>query len=58
MVGHLDTDYLAASSAALVWMNIISAFLYRSFGSALNTLCAQALGKQIQEIIFVFCYYL
>jgi len=44
MLGHLDTDYLAAASAAFIWINITSAFLYRAFGSALNTLASQAHG--------------
>ena len=43
-LGHLSTDYLAGSSAALLWMSLTSAILYRAFGAAVNTLCAQAVG--------------
>ena len=43
-LGHLSTDALAGSSAALLWMNLTSAVLYRAFGTAVNTLCAQAYG--------------
>ena len=43
-LGHLSTDYLAGSSAALLWMSLTSAILYRAFGAAVNTLCAQAIG--------------
>lgn len=44
VLGHKDTDFLAASAAALIWINVTSAFLYRAYGSALNTLCSQAYG--------------
>ena len=59
MVGHLqanDTEvaYLAASSAALVWMNITSAALYRGFGTALNALCAQAYGARNYHLVGVW----
>ncbi len=44
MIDHKDKDYLTAASAAAIWMSITSAFLYRSFGGSLNSLCAQAFG--------------
>ena len=44
MLGHKNTDWLAAASAATIWINITSAFLYRAFGGSLNTLCSQAFG--------------
>ena len=53
-LGHLSTDYLAASSAALLWMALTSAILYRAFGAAVNTLCAQALGANNHRLVGVW----
>ena len=44
VLGHKDTDYLAGAASALIWINVTSAFLYRAYGSALNTLCSQSYG--------------
>jgi MATE family multidrug resistance protein len=43
-VGHLGADELAAAALASVFMEITSAFVWRGFGTTLNTLCAQARG--------------
>ena len=53
-LGHLSTDYLAGSSAALLWMSLTSAILYRAFGAAVNTLCAQALGASNYRLVGVW----
>jgi hypothetical protein len=44
VLGHKDTDFLAAAASALIWTNVTSAFLYRAYGSALSTLCSQSYG--------------
>jgi len=43
-LGHLGTQYLAAAGLANMFIVITSAWMWKSFGSALNTLCAQARG--------------
>ena len=53
-LGHLSTDYLAGSSAALLWMSLTSAILYRAFGAAVNTLCAQAVGAGNYRLVGVW----
>ena len=53
-LGHLSTDALASSSAALLVMNLTSAILYRAFGTAVNTLCAQAYGAENWELVGVW----
>ena len=50
-LGHLSTTALAGSSAALLWMGLTSAILYRAFGTAVNTLCAQAYGAGNMELV-------
>ena len=53
-LGHLSTDYLAGSSAALLWMSLTSAILYRAFGAAVNTLCAQAVGADNHRLVGIW----
>lgn len=43
-LGHLGTQYLAAAGIANMFIVITSAWMWKSFGAALNTLCAQARG--------------
>eukprot|EP01139_Manchomonas_bermudensis_P002152 Amastigsp_a3862_15.p1 type:complete len:515 gc:universal Amastigsp_a3862_15:87-1631(+) len=54
VLGHYGTDYLAAASVALVWLNATSAVLSRGCGSALNTLAAQAHGAGNNKLMGVW----
>jgi multidrug resistance protein, MATE family len=37
-------SYLSAASLAFLWLTVSSGWLWKSFGSSLNTLCAQSIG--------------
>lgn len=43
-LGRLGTQELAAASVAQMWLVIVSAWVWKAWGSAVNTLGAQALG--------------
>jgi MATE family multidrug resistance protein len=50
-LGHLGTDYLAAAGIANMFLVVTSAWLWKSFGNALNALCAQADGAGNRHLI-------
>ena len=58
MVGHLGTDYLAASSLAGILMTISGTYIY-AFCGTINVLCSQAYGsgnlKRVSEWMQLGC---
>ena len=56
MVGHLGTDYLAASSLAGILMTIFATYIY-SFCGTINVLCSQAYAGGNTFFIFCCCFF-
>ncbi len=50
VLGHLDTESLAAAAAALIWLNVTSQFLFRGINSAINIMGSQAYGAKNYQL--------
>ena len=50
VLGHLSSEYLDASSLALLWMNLTMQMCVRGLKGAVNTLVSQAIGAGNDEL--------
>jgi len=53
-VGHLGTPELAGASLAGVWIDVISGWMWPSFGTAVSTLASQAIGAKNEPLAGVW----
>jgi MATE family multidrug resistance protein len=54
VLGHASTEWLAGGSAAMVWMGLTGAFLWRGFGGVLGSLGAQAFGAGVFRLVGIW----
>lgn len=53
-VGHLGTPELAGASLAGLWIDVISGWMWPSFGTAVSTLASQAIGAKNEPLAGVW----
>ena len=54
VLGHRSTDFLAASSIAVVWSNMSMVLIFNGFCQGLSTLCSQSWGAKNKELMGVW----
>jgi len=53
-VGHLGTPELAGAALAGVWIDVVSGWMWPSFGTAVSTLASQAIGAKNEALAGVW----